>query len=85
MRTLAATLASLLAATPAAAQPIIIELEHKPTEQAPQPSPVPVAPPQAEGNPNAPAQLAPGAAQPDPAALNAPARDAAPPAQPAPR
>ena len=85
MRTVAATLASLLAAIPAAAQPIIIELDHKPAEQAPQPSPVPVAPPQAEGNPGAPAQTPPGTAQPAPVPLNVPAQDAAPPAQPAPR
>ena len=49
-----ASLAALLMAVPAAAQPFILELEKKPAEAPPPPpSPVPVAPPQAEAAPGA--------------------------------
>ena len=84
MKTFVAALAALVIAGPAAAQPIIIELERKPAEQAPQPSPVPVAPPQAEATPGARGQPGPAreTAPADPAVVNAPAQGGATSAQP---
>lgn len=84
MKSHVAAFAAILAAGPAMAQPIIIELERKPAEQPPQPSPVPVAPPQAEANQAFQGQPspapAPGTAQAGTEA--APGRDAVPQAQP---
>ncbi len=52
MRSKLAALAVLLLAAPATAQPFILRVEPE-RQQAPQPSPVPVAPPQAEATPEA--------------------------------